>query len=769
MVVRARMFVGLFAAGLIFRTIKYPFVFAETGVHLPYAGDAYYHLRRIWFSVERFPDRLLFDPYVSFPNGAQIQWPSTFDWLVAALIRPFVDPNDQAAVESLAVWVPALLGAGTAGLVGLFATRLYGAGAGWCAGILYAALPMSVFFSELGMIDHHIAVAFLTTGMLWVATEVVANAEHGGARTSCSSSRTVAGGVVLGVSMVMVLATWPGALLHCVLLQIALLVWWLSAVEREEGKRRALILAASQGVVALGIAPFALGVEWEHYGSWSPLVLSRFQPVYFACAAVLVVVAQFMHERSRWGLTALRRVLCSGTLAIAGVSIAILVSPQLREAITYAGGWFAKGEELLGHVNEMRPILARQGVFDATFALERLGPAFFVFPLIWFVHAVTAWRQRDPARALVLWWAFGFTVLVLQQWRFGTSFSPIYTVLVGAALARWLGGLRPRFGAQPARMVVEGLLVLTLVGWSVVAFYDYYGRSISLTVSALGDRQLRDLGPLPPAKRLSDQAARWIAENTPPTRGYLDPSQTPEYAVLTPWSTGHLVRYRSERPMVQDNFGPYAGRGPFERARDYFAATDEATATGILAELGVRYVIGEVAGTGWGGAPKPRSIASRLAIGYGSRIRRREGQVIAGLSQHRLLFHAHTLGRSRMRPTAHVAPPGRALGVWEVVPGARISGRAEPGSSITLALAMNMESGATHRYVRVAVTDQRGRYTIVVPYPTDVAFSPAVAVADAYTLRRGDLEQRLEVREEEIQTGAVVTGPDFRDASTTSS
>ncbi len=141
----------------------------------------------------------------------------------------------------------------------------------------------------------------------------------------------------------------------------------------------------------------------------------------------------------------------------------------------------------------------------------------------------------------------------------------------------------------------------------------------------------------------------------------------------------------------------------------------------------------------------------------------------AGPSMCCLHFHTHTHGRCRIRPTARVAPPGRALGVWEVVPGARISGRAEPGSSITLALAMNMESGATHRYVRVAVTDQRGRYTIVVPYPTDVAFSPAVAVADAYTLRRGDLEQRLEVREEEIQTGAVVTGPDFRDASTTSS
>jgi len=190
---RARMFGSLFLLALAARAIGYPTVFSKAGVQLPYAGDAYYHLRRIWFSVTRFPETLSFDRYVSFPEGSQIVWPAAFDWTIAALIRPFVDPSDQVAVEAMAVWVPAVLGAATTGLLALFASRLYGRGAGWCAGLIYSVLPMSFIFSQLGMIDHHVAVALLTTELGGRARDTHHAFERGLGRRDGSHDLDVAG------------------------------------------------------------------------------------------------------------------------------------------------------------------------------------------------------------------------------------------------------------------------------------------------------------------------------------------------------------------------------------------------------------------------------------------------------------------------------------------------------------------------------------------------------------------------------------------------
>ena len=159
MIPRVRMFLGLSLVALIVRAIEFPTIVSKAGIQLPRAGDTFYHMRRIWFSVMRFPETLPVDSYVSFPSGSQILWPSAFDWTIAAMIRPFVDPADQTAVESIAIWVPAVLGAITAGVVGLLADRAYGRSAAWCAGLIFCFLPMSYGYSHLGMIDHHVAVA----------------------------------------------------------------------------------------------------------------------------------------------------------------------------------------------------------------------------------------------------------------------------------------------------------------------------------------------------------------------------------------------------------------------------------------------------------------------------------------------------------------------------------------------------------------------------------------------------------------------------------
>ena len=354
-----------------------------------------------------------------------------------------------------------------------------------------------------------------------------------------------------------------------------------------------------------------------------------------------------------------------------------------------------------------------------------------------------------------------FVVLTLQQWRFGNTLAVVYAVLIGAVLAEWIPRLRRRIVSRPLRPAVEILLVSALFVWSAVALTVFYRPIVGMNVGALANEQRRSLGPLHPGRRIFDQAGRWLAQQTPRTSGYLDPALQPEYAVLTNWAIGHLLRYRSERPMVQDNFGPYAGRQSFELAWAYFAERDEAVAIRILERLGVHYVIGGPMGAGSTDGLEPDAMAFRLGQAFGSFAPIRGGKSVPGLTRHRLVFHASSASPNSGPRRLSALRPFTSLGVWEIVAGARIEGHAEPGADISLRLNLVTRSNARHIYRRKTVADDQGDYRFVVPYSTDLRFSPDVRVPRAYQLESPRSSEKLGVREEDVLAGAVIRGPDL--------
>ena len=762
MIRRIRIFGILFLAGLAVRSIEFPKLFTSTGVHLPFAGDAYYHMRRIWYSVSRFPETLPFDRYVGFPEGAQIVWPSAFDWTIAALIRPFVDPTDQGSVEALAVWAPAVLGAATAGLVGLFAERFFGPRAGWLAGILYAVLPMSFVYSRMGMIDHHVGVALMTTVMLWLTCEMVVDVGRTRSNTARGSRKRISLALSLGLVSAATILTWPGALLHVGVLQIALGVWWLSAEDRITARRRLISFVLSQAVLACCIAPLSLGLQWTEYGTWSPLVLTRFQPVYFAAAASTALLVQLLHERTRMGETIVGRAGSAIAFAIVGVLLALVAIPPLRESMVNAMGWFSQGEEVLGLIYETQPILMVSGTFDPNFALLRFGPGFLLFPLVWLYFARQALNDSSAPRAVLLFWALAFQFLTLLQWRFGNTFGPAYSILVAAAVCEWGGSLRVRGATRSSRLALEIGITAALLVWTAFELMEFYRPKVAAIYKTLASEETRGRGPLIPSKRIFDEAGRWIARETPETNGYLDATIDPEYAVLADWTVGHLLRYRAQRPMVQDNFGPFAGRASFESASAYFRERDETAAIEILDRLGVRYVVGGESGTGSLADVPSDAMAYRLSLGFGSAYRQRRTGRVPGLQRHRLIFHAHSAPADQVGFNVHAPWPYSSLGVWEIVPGARIQGRADPGEVVRLNLSLETTSRATHRYRLRTVADPNGVYRFVVPYPTDHRFSSSVRVEGAYQIRSGERAASFLVREADISSAAEVSGPDLR-------
>ena len=90
---RASTPIGLFFAALAVRCVTWRSVYQSDGVY-PFGNDAFYHLRRIVYSVVRFPDVLDFDRYINYPEGAKPIWSPLFDWAVAAVSLPFFRPGE---------------------------------------------------------------------------------------------------------------------------------------------------------------------------------------------------------------------------------------------------------------------------------------------------------------------------------------------------------------------------------------------------------------------------------------------------------------------------------------------------------------------------------------------------------------------------------------------------------------------------------------------------------------------------------------------------
>lgn len=747
---------AVFLIALAVRLVPLPATFGAERILPGGLADEFYHLRRIWYSVVHFPEVLSFDSYVSFPEGGPIHWPPGFDWAVAALARLLVGAEDQGAVETLAVWVPALLGALTAVLALWVGRAAFGGLGGAVAGLGLAVLPAHSGYSQLGAIDHHVAVALaavvaLGAAMAWLR-----------AAPSPLGARGAARSLALGLALAVPLLAWPGFLIHVAITQVVLVAALLAAAERRAAVGRAGGLAIAHAAAAAVVLPFCLGEPLVQYGAWSPLVLSRFQLVWLGAGAGVLSLCAVLW-RGRLGEGRSRRVAVALALATAGVALALAAAPGLREALLYASGWFAKAEEFQLQVAELAP-LGRERAF-AFFSYAML-----LFPVAWLGLAANAVRRRALDQGLLLLWAAVLLVLALQQNRFSNSSSVPYVLVWGGAVALGARALRARLAEAPFRrraaaIAASALALLALA--PVLRFHEgHLRRSLALRAGPQVGAATLPRGD----QRTHYGAALWLGRATPPTRGYLDASVRPEYGVLAPWYAGHLLRYVAERPMVQDNFGVYGGREAFARARAYYAATDEAEARALLERMRVRYVVANRSGAGLASLDPsgPRTMTYRLARLFGSAGAARDPETgrrieVPALAHHRMVYHA----RSSPGEELYAEAPGVSVAVYEHVEGARVEGRARPEARVEARLRMTTQGGRRHlpRASRTFVyhargrADASGRYRLTLPYSTDVPFSDVVRVLGRYEIESGDRRAELGVPEDAVRSGGRVAGP----------
>ena len=167
---------ALAVLAFLIRAISLPSVYAADRVTF-FGMDAYYHMRRVAYGLARFPETLTFDPYINFPHGAKPIWPPFFDAFTSLLVLPFYASGGIEAAERAAVWIPPLFGAATVLVLYALALRFFGFGVALLSGLLLAVSSAHYWYSQLGFLDHHAAVALMTTILLASSMRLLARLE----------------------------------------------------------------------------------------------------------------------------------------------------------------------------------------------------------------------------------------------------------------------------------------------------------------------------------------------------------------------------------------------------------------------------------------------------------------------------------------------------------------------------------------------------------------------------------------------------------------
>ena len=711
------------------RALRFGFVFGGSEVRFPVGADELYHMRRIWFTVVNFPASLTFDRYMNHPEGAPPIWPPLFDWVIAALARGLVGSGDQHAVEVVAAWMPPLIGALGVVAAAWLVRRTFSPLAGFVTGALLVALPMHTRHSNLGMVDHHVAVGLFATLLLGAAMGLVGP----------QARPRVA--LVTGALIALTLLLWPGFLLQVVVIQLFFVAHLLATQEQPLAVARARSLAAAHGLATLLLAPFCVGHDWKDFGPLSPQVLSNFQPLWLGAAAVVFGLLALFWSRPALGRERRQRIGSALALGAFSLVAAWRGVPGLAEAVGHAAGWF-EADPFLGVVSELSPLLRPLGAFDPAYGHGNFSYLFWAYPFALAGLAWMAFAERRAEVLLLLTVSAAFGAATLYQQRFGDVFAAGFALVMGPALAAVLrfagrGPVAPR-AAQAAAALVLGALALMP---QALAYWDEWVASATVL---RGERV--GYGPLVRRRMVLERAARFLARESPPTAGYLDATVRPEYGVVSAWGQGHVLRYYSERPMVQDNFGPWGGRSGFDAAREYFGSRDEERAVEIAARLGARYVVASPMGSGQ--APPARdSLALRLMPkpAEGGSLAFRDAPERA-LARHRLVFLTDDSGLARGRREL----PFRAA-VYEIVQGARVVGRAPGAEAVEFGLLVRVPGRPPLRYAARAPVDAAGGYELRLPYPS----------AAGYSVRSGSHRASLTLSLADVREGRTVAGPSF--------
>ena len=718
----------IFALALAIRSLQWTSVLVADRV-IFFGNDAYYHMRRILYALGRFPETLEFDRYVNFPQGAKVIWPPLFDVAIALLLRPFHQPSNEDLVERIVIWIPPLLGALTVLVLFFLAKRTFGFAVAVVSSLILSVLSAHAWYSQIGFVDHHAAVALFSTLLLASAMDLFSELSIGRDNRTNIFAKAALMAIMAGV----ILLLWPGAILYVVMVQIGLLLLLLTRATREEARRVARVLALANAISFAIIFPFSAFNTWPQWSEFSSVVLSRFQPWFFGVLAIYGLACTLLWELPRLanrGMTLRARAIQAVAVGAMALGASALFFPELLLATSDAWQWMGQANDFQSMVTESRPLLLVQDRLGVEIAELRLSRFLYLFPPAAIALAWTT-RERPDRAALLLFLAWSVTLCTITflQKRFFNTFSVALALTAGWSCVWAYRTLTKRLSTKLPRQLVVVLLTTSSL-WLLWPTLRAYGPALDNQIRVLRGEPVA-LRPYEIKKLVLHQAAEWLREHTPETSGFFDATQEPEYGILASWDYGHMIKYLARRPTVLGNFGDDVGVMNFTRGRRVFDSSRREAAS-RLEELRVRYLI-------VGPDSEWRPLEKQLYDGNGS-----------GMGRFRLLYESVLPELSERR----------RFKIFEFVRGAVVVGRAPEGQRVMANLSLLTNLGERTLFIVSTIADANQKYRFRLPY-ANRGSPEAVRTAPEYLISSSGDQTVISISERQVQTGAQVAGPNF--------
>ncbi len=765
--------------------------------------DDFYHMRRIIYTASNFPHSLNFDSYINYPHGFEIGWPPLFD-LLGGLLANILGGGqpDLHTVEFAGALLPVLLGVLTIIPLYIAAASVFNRKTAFLGAFIFAVLPAHVYISRFGAVDHHVAETLLATSayalfilaLKWAREEALTLTSLRNISSEKKLMKSLASAGASGLFFALLIFTWIGAPVFVSF--IVLYAFIQSTVDLKAGKNSDyLLICTITSLLASFLFTIPLSAGSVRPGlEMSAMYLSWFQVIYvFSLLAGTIILWGFLSYISKKGLD--WKYYPAVIILIIGIG---LLSLRTFSAESYAfmieGVRFFLGKgEYIGTISEAVPLfLTAQGKLTFSAMLGSLGLC-FPAALGGLFLAGLEWKgeKSKPEGVFFLLWSIFFAYLVLSQRRFSYLFAVNVAILTAYFLWVLLDSLNfeneirkllktgPISGknAMPALQAGKETKAKTKSKSKVSKPSgskndpqpDYFKIVSSVVLIGLvfvpciwaGFAFAKEGGSVDPEWK---EALSWLEASSPETSYYLEPSETPEYGVLSWWDYGNWIVYLAKRPVVSNNF-----QTGIQDSALFFTTDSEKEAKAVMEKLNVKYVITdkqmasgkfgaivELAGkdlekyfdietvTGKSGLETVATPKKEFMNTEVYKLHELDGTNLGNLR----LVHESTVPENTSDKKNDVK-------IFEFVPGARLSGTASPKQTITATLELNSNTGRKFTYQNKAVSDENGSYEITVPYPTENT-KGGVSALSAYSLSTGEnvtISEKIQVTEKDILNG----------------
>jgi dolichyl-diphosphooligosaccharide--protein glycosyltransferase len=667
----------------------------------------------------------------------------------------------------------------------------------------FAVVPAHVYVSRFGTVDHHVAEVFLST--IAYALFIIALKSAGESKLSLDTLKNISSDKKLitplilsaasGLFLSLFIFTWVGAPAFVSFIVLYALVQ--ATLDLKAGKKSDYVFICSATTVfatLLFTIPLIAG-EVRQGLEMSAMYLSWFQAVYLLVMLAGVFLlwgfsAYVSKKNMDWKYYpgALILVFVSGLvfLRIFSVEYYAFIAEGLR--------FFSGKGEYIGTIAEAVPLFLNQGKFTLSAVLGSFGLTFLSGLVGLFLFTLELKKEKSkPEDIFFLLWTLFYAYLALSQRRFTYLFAVNASILTSYALFALIDSLdfeeelkkliKPR---KESRIYSEPVLhtgkksplksksksktrklsestgktpeldyfkLISGVALIALVFVPSVGICVAYATDGVS------AGPE------WQDSLEWLKASTPETSYYLEPSETPEYGVLSWWDYGNWIVYIGQRPAISNNF-----QTGMEDSSRFFITDSEEEAKTIAEKLNVKYVItdtlmaegkfssiAEIAGKEIGDYYDVKTVTE----GAGLRTVATPKQSLLQTEVYKLhkldgtsLSNFRLVHESATDSAENESSKENTVKVFEYVKGATLSGTVSPNETVMATLELNSNTDRKFEYQKGDVADENGLFEITVPYSTE-STGNGVHATSAYSLTAGDNStvSEVQVTENDILNG----------------